>query len=132
MHLGTNLRQIFGDDILAQVVQEDILTAPHDLWVVDGVRYISEHEILAQVPDYYLLNITAPIELRWQRTRQRQEKVDEATMTLAEFTEREHDKTEQQISAVQAQASFTINNTGSFQDLYNKIDQWLLNVRHIG
>lgn len=132
VQLGSNLRKIFGDDILAQVVKEDILTSPHDWWVVDGMRYISEHEILSEVVDYYLLNITAPLEMRWRRTRQRSEKTDETEMSLAEFTKREQDVTERQIAPVQAKASQTINNIGSFQDLYNSIDQWLLGIRHIG
>ena len=130
VQLGSKLREVFGDDILARVVKEDILTAPHNFWVVDGMRYMTEYDILSQLPDFYLLNITAPLEVRWHRTKQRGEKADEATMTLAEFTAREQDVTEQQIAAVQGKATQTIHNTGSFNELYSVIDQWLQSQRH--
>lgn len=127
--LGTHVRKIFGDDILAHVIKQDILTSPHDLWVVDGMRYASEYAILSDLPNFFLLNITAPLELRWQRTQQRAEKTDEAGMTLDEFRQREQDVTEQQIAQVQAKASRTINNIGSFNDLYKGVDQWLVTIQ---
>lgn len=127
--LGTHVRKIFGEDILANVIKQDILSSPYDLWVVDGMRYKTEYDILAKLPKFYLLNITAPLAVRWQRTKQRNEKADEAAMTLDEFRQREQDVTEQQIVLVQAQASHTINNTGSFNDLYVAVDQWLVTIQ---
>lgn len=129
VQLGGKLREVFGDDILAQVIKQDILTSPHDFWVVDGMRYETEFAILANLPKFNLLNITAPLEIRWQRTKQRNEKADEATMTLEEFRQREQDVTERQIANVQAKAGHTINNIGSFNDLYKAVDQWLVTLQ---
>lgn len=122
--LGTFFRQRFGDDILAQVVARDAATLT-GLVVIDGMRYKIEYEIFAALANFHLLNITAPLEVRYQRTQQRSEKADEQAMSLAEFTEREHDVTEQQIQIVQGLAEATIQNTGSFSDLYAQLDKWL-------
>lgn len=122
--LGTFLRQRFGDDVLAQVVARDASTLT-GVVVIDGMRYQVEYDCFAQLPNFHLLNITAPLELRYQRTQQRSEKADEQAMTLAEFTAREQDITEQQIQIVQALADTTIRNTTTFSDLYAQLDKWL-------
>ncbi len=122
--LGTYVRQRFGDDILAQVVAEDAARLT-GIVVVDGMRYPAEYQIFSQLRNFHLLNITAPVELRFDRTKQRSEKADEHNMTFEEFTAREQDVTEQGIRAVQAKAEFTIHNTGTFDELYQAVDQWL-------
>lgn len=122
--LGTYLRERFGNDILAQVAAHDAASLT-GLVVIDGMRYKAEYDIFSKLPNFHLLNITAPLEMRYQRTQQRSEKADEQAMTLEEFTQREQDTTEQEIQAVQALASGTIQNTGSFEELYEHVDQWL-------
>lgn len=121
--LGSWLRSRFGDDILAQVIAHDAkqLTG---LVVIDGMRYNAEYQIFKTLDPFFLLNITAPLTMRYERTKQRTEKLDEQTMSLAEFTQREQDATELQIKAVQAAADYTIHNTGSMAELYKHVDQW--------
>ena len=92
--------------------------------------YLVEHETCQVLPNFYLLNITAPVEVRFERTRLRSEKADEASMSYTEFAEREQDATEQQIGAVQQRAHLNIQNTGTFQDLYTTLDQWLATLPH--
>lgn len=125
--LGTYIRQRFGDDILAQVIAKDA-AALAGLVIIDGMRYSAEYQICAKLPNFYLLNITAPVELRFARTKQRSEKADEANMTLNEFVAREQDVTEQQIQAVQTLANHTITNSGSFDELYQQVEQWLASL----
>ncbi|MFA6475477.1 MAG: hypothetical protein WCV88_04765 [Patescibacteria group bacterium] len=122
--LGTFLRQRFGNDVLVKVVINDLNKLSDQLVIVDGMRYLVEYEACAKLPDFYLLNITAPIKTRYDRTKFRQEKVDEANMTLAEFEKKESDQTEQEITLVQQHANFTIHNTGTLDDLYNQVNLW--------
>lgn len=122
--LGTYVRQRFGDDILAQVVAEDAARLT-GLVVVDGMRYPAEYQIFSQLRNFHLLNITAPVDIRFERTKLRSEKADEQGMTLAEFRTREQDVTEQGIAAVQTKAEHTIQNTSTFDALYQAVDQWL-------
>jgi dephospho-CoA kinase len=128
VRLGGALRQQFGNDILAQVVNDDIQTAPQNFWVIDGMRYLSEYTMLAQLPNFFVVNITAPLEIRWQRTKQRQEKTDETGMSLEVFTAREQDPTEQEITLVQQRANHTLSNVGTLQELYDGLEQWLQTV----
>ncbi|MBI4407006.1 MAG: hypothetical protein HY565_00715 [Candidatus Kerfeldbacteria bacterium] len=128
--LGSYVRSRFGDDILAKVVVGDALTATEPLVVIDGMRYLVERAACQVLPNFYLLNVTAPVEVRFERTRLRSEKADETTMSYSEFVQREQDATEQQIAAVQQQANQTIQNTGSLPDLYAALDQWLATLPH--
>lgn len=128
--LGYYLRSRFGDDILAKVVVSDAQTAVEPVIVIDGMRYVAEYDACQVLPNFYLLNVTAPVHVRFERTRQRTEKADEAAMSYTEFAEREQDATEQQIAAVQERAQVTIQNTGSLADLYRALDQWLVTLPH--
>lgn len=123
--LGTYLRQRFGNDILAKVIVEDAKAAAEHVVVIDGMRYLAEYEDCKVLPNFYLLNVTAPVAVRYERTKTRKEKADEATMTFEEFQLRELDQTEQEIKLVQQNANHTITNTGTIEDLYREVDRWL-------
>lgn len=120
--LGTMIRQSFGDNILAQAIKHDVSNSTAELKVIDGMRYMSEYDLLKDLPDFHLIYITAPVITRYQRTRQRSEKQDEAQMSEAEFKQREHDVTEREIHRLSILAEVTIYNTGTMQELYDKID----------
>lgn len=128
--LGQYVRRRFGDDILARVVVDDILQAQDPLIVIDGVRYPGEVILCGRLPNFFLLNITAPMDVRFQRLKLRHEKSDEHGMSYEEFVRREQDVTEQGISAVQAQANHTIHNTGTKEDLYTAVSQWFATLPH--
>lgn len=125
VQLGAGLRQIYGNDILAQVVHDRLADQSAGLWVIDGMRYVREYEVLSTLPQFYLLNITANLDVRYQRTKNRLEKSDEANMSLVEFTQREHDATEREIPLLQKRASQTIHNNAGLEELYQTLEQWL-------
>ena len=127
--LGTYLRQRFGDNILAKVVVHDILQAGSKLIVIDGMRYQAEYTECTQLEDFQLLNITAPLNMRFERTRLRLEKADEQTMSYDEFTQREQDATEREIVDLQRLANHTIQNDGSPEELYRAVDQWFVTLQ---
>lgn len=126
--LGQGLRTLYGDDVLAQVVHDDVQKQPDQVWIIDGMRFVREYDLLAPLPKFYLLNITADLKIRYDRTRSRLEKSDEAAMTLAEFTQREQDSTEQEIPLLQQRADHTIHNVSTVAVLYQQLDQWLADI----
>src|SRR5574340_248327 len=67
--MGNQLRRDFGPAVLAERVKAR-LTAGHH-YVIDSVRNPAEVEALRRLPDFHLLHIDAPIELRYQRARER-------------------------------------------------------------
>lgn len=120
--LGTSIRELFGDGILAEVLYQDMIRANDAVAVIDGMRYLEELECLRRLPNFHLIAITAPLVLRYNRTKQRSEKSDEAAMTLIEFQQRETDSTELGIISLKAQAEVTLDNVGTIAELNQHID----------
>lgn len=118
---STLTRQAFGEDLYARVVAKDCETDDHPFIVVDGIRLEADMTVLKGFPGFHLIYVTAPVELRWQRARGRGEKEGEAEMSLDEFKEQEKLPTETAIKAIGANAEFTVENTGSFDELYTSI-----------
>ena len=71
-----------------------------------------------------IIYITAPVELRYERFMNlRREKGDDGKQTFEEFSLQEQEWTEIQIPILGAQADFKIENTGSLEELYTKVDE---------
>lgn len=66
---GNALRHEFGRDVLAVRTRERLL--PERNYVVDSIRHPDEVRALRQLPDFHLLHIEAPLEVRYQRARDR-------------------------------------------------------------
>lgn len=127
VELGTKLREIFGNDILAKIMLADLEKSINDIKIIDGLRYMEEHEALNKLSGYTLVFIRSSLEHRYARTKGRSEKSDEAKMSFAEFKNREDDPTEIGIIKLAGLADVTIDNTGSLEDFKNKLDT-LVNV----
>lgn len=124
VRLGTMLRELYGNDMLARVIHDDIMeTLPTGdrIMVIDGMRYISEYETLRSLPGFTLWYIDATLDNRFARTKLRQEKSDESEMTVAEFMKRESDPTEQGIADLERVANRTIENNGTIEEFYQRI-----------
>jgi dephospho-CoA kinase len=70
-----------------------------------------------------IIYVTAPAGIRFVRYQQRHEKTDDGQMTLEQFLEQEKQPTEIGIPALGAKADFKIENTGSLEELYAKVDE---------
>lgn len=119
--IGEKLREIFGNDILGQILLTDLQTSKAKYNVIDGLRYIEEYELLKTLLNFKLIYITAPIEERYARTKGRAEKTDETNMTLEMFIQKENDSTEQGITDLASHADSTIQNIGSLEEFYASV-----------
>jgi dephospho-CoA kinase len=121
--LGMALRGQFGEGIVGQGVRKRILTSTAPLIVIASIRFpveVTNAKSLGAKTIY----ITAPLETRYQRFLQRQEKTDDGTQTLEEFKNVEEvEPTEIQIPTLGQQADMRIDNTGTLQELYRKVDE---------
>jgi dCMP deaminase len=128
---GTYLRATFGASILGDRIRQKI--TPDMNAVVDSIRNPSEVEALKQLPDFFLLNIVAPAEQRFERIKTRAREND--PNTLADFKRVEAaeevsvDPNNQQLKATRALSDISIENTGTLDELYHKIRDLL---RHLG
>lgn len=119
----TGLRSTLGEDILAQVLKGDIEAANDDFAVIDGIRMPKEVEIFSTLRDFKLIYIDAPVETRYARAKGRGEKAGEQDMSFEQFIEEEGAVTEKNIANFKAQANYTIENTGSMDELYAELEK---------
>lgn len=122
--------QAIGWEVMAGGMQAELntrlisqLPAQRDS-AVDGLRHSLDHESLnsAFSPHFYLLFISSPPELRWQRLRSKYSKQDD-------FVRADSHPVEQQIDSLRDRAFAVLDNDNSLQSLYSKADAVLKGIR---
>ncbi|MEA3255864.1 MAG: AAA family ATPase [Candidatus Altiarchaeota archaeon] len=124
--IGASLRESLGDDVIVNTFKRDLKRDDSGIIVIDGIRYTNEVDMLRKFRNNILLSIDAPPELRYERCRMRGEK-GEDKISIEEFLKAEKRETERHIPDVAGVADYCIENTGSVEELLNKIDDILKN-----
>lgn len=122
---STLTRQAYGEDLYARVVAKDCENDTHEMIVVDGIRLEADMAALKAFPGFHLIYVTAPVEIRWQRARNRGEKAGESDMSLEDFKKEELLPTELAIKSIGESAEFTVPNAGDFAELYTSMESIL-------
>lgn len=125
INLAIKLRELYGDDVLARVLADDIKKEKPDVAVVDGIRYPLEVEALQTLPGFKLVAVITDEEARYQRTLLRGEKADELGTTREEFKKLHERPTEIYIDELIEKADSTITNNGTLEDLKKQVAQIL-------
>lgn len=120
--LSTVLRANFGEDLLAKAIAMDASKLDADIVVIDGVRRFTDIEHLKDLPNFILVKIDADPKIRYERMKLRNENAGDNQKTFEEFTEDHNKEADRQIPEVMKSAKFSIENSGSFEDLYHQID----------
>lgn len=123
IELGNNLRKIHGAGVLAKMAKER-LKGEHI--IIDSIRNPKEIEELKMLPDFLLVGIDAPVEIRFKRAVMRGRAGD--ANTLEKFIENEklensRDKASQQLNRCLKMADALIINDGTKEELYRKLDE---------
>lgn len=121
--LSQTLRGSFGQDTLARVIAEDVKNDTHDLVIVEGIRRQADIIELKNLPNFRLVAIDAEAETRYHRVVARNENVGDAEKTYEQFLAEGQREAEAEIPAVMAQASFRLDNNGTFANLYKQLDE---------
>ena len=117
------LRKNYGDDILSKVMAKRVLESFSEVIAVDGVRRESDYQYLKNNPDFYLVNVFASPEVRYERLKKRTEKKDDQGKTWEEFLEDHKKSTEITIEDVAKQADFQLDNNGTLEELFVNMDE---------
>lgn len=118
------LRQEFGNDLLAKAMAEDIKKdTEHDFIVVESIRREEDIAHLKELPGFHLLSIKADMKLRYERITKRTEKQDDTTKTYEEFVKDHERETEKSIVPLLDKAEYIIDNNGSVEEFYAKLDE---------
>lgn len=128
VQLSEVVRQGFGQDVLAMAMEQDAVAAQDDLVVVDGIRRPGDLVRLEPLPNFTLVAIDVPADIRYNRVKNRGENVGEKEMTREEFEAEEKLPTEITIPSVMAKATSKIQNTGTYDELVAKIDELMLGL----
>jgi dephospho-CoA kinase len=122
--LGMGLRQVFGNGVLGRALRKRVTDTKNELIVINGIRFQDELQNAREL-GAKIIYITAPEDVRYQRFLKRQEKTDDATQNLDQFRLQEQEPTEIGIPSLGAQADIQIDNIGTIEQLYQKVEKIL-------
>lgn len=117
------IRKNFGEDTMAKVIAKEVEEEESELVIVDGVRRKADIEHLQKLEGFHLVEIVAEEQTRYERVKNRGEKVDEQGLTFEQFQKDAQRSTEMSIREIAKDASQTITNDGSIEELHTKIDE---------
>lgn len=120
--ISTILRANFGEDLLAKAIANDASKLDADVVVIDGVRRPTDIEHLNKLPNFYLVKIEADPKIRYERNLSRNENEGDDKKTFEEFINDHNSEADSLIPIVMEQAKYSIDNNGTFEDLYKQID----------
>ncbi len=83
-------------------------------------------EKIMELTDAMIIYIEASDEKRYERIQTRWEKLDEGSLTLEQFLEQEELNTEKELETIRNMADIIIENIGTKEELFAKIDTILL------
>ena len=115
------LAQYFGDGFLSSAVEERMLNSDAKIVIFDGVRWPSDVRMLRTFPHNFLVYIASDLEIRYERLKNREEKLEEKDLSLEEFKKQELSSTEVLIRQVGAAANYKIRNNGAFEEFRKKV-----------
>lgn len=121
--LSTNLRQNFGQDLFAKVIAENIKKTNADIVVIDGIRRIEDIEHIKDLDWFILIYVESDVKIRFDRTKNRWENLDERNLSLERFVENSKAETETKIRDLKNISNFVINNDWKIEGLYKEIDK---------
>lgn len=111
----------FGTGSVTHAVKERMNKLNANVIIFDGVRWQTDADMVRSFPDNKLIHISAKLETRYERTKERKHKVDEAFADFETFKKEENAQTELDIPRIGATADIQINNDGSLEDLENQV-----------
>lgn len=128
---GNNLRNTQGYAFLAEKASEQI-EEDEDV-LITSIRQLGEIEFLKKRPDFTLVKLDAPIEMRLERLLKRNRAGD--VQNLGELKEIEAKQADgknggMNMNKCYEMADYELINDGSFDELFKKVDDLIAEVRN--
>jgi len=121
--LSTVLRANFGEDLLAKVIAMDASKLDSEIVVIDGVRRMADIKYLKELPNFYLIKVEVDAKIRFERMKARNENAGDKDKTFEQFIADQNNEADKEIPIVMDFAKISINNDGTLEELYAKIDE---------
>lgn len=120
----------YGPSVLADAVRRRAEAMPADIVLLNGVRWWADYKMIHAIKKTgakgFLVYVTAPVRIRFERSRTRNEKVGEARTPFTQFVRHERARTEIDIPKIGKKSDIIIHNTGTMQDLEREIEKRIL------
>ncbi len=127
--LAVVFRKRFGNDILSRGLRKKIDKYDNgEIIAVNGIRYFEDFDFMKNLPGACVLYVTLDSKSRWQRIYSRGEKTDDA-VSYEKFLEMEKAETEINIPKIGEYADYRIENTGTKEELFTKVNETLKHVK---
>ncbi|MBI2483658.1 hypothetical protein HYV71_00535 [Candidatus Uhrbacteria bacterium] len=123
--LSTFLRATYGEDVLAKAVEKRSLESTRDIVIIDGVRRATDMSTLSKHPHFKLVYIDVIPEVRYERSKSRNENVGDADLAYQDFLRMDSGEPQQQIESLKSIADFVIDNNGSTEKFDEQINDVL-------
>ncbi len=121
--LAIALRRAFGQGVLVGPLKKFINESPAKIVVVDGLRVWAELEMLRSFKNNLLVYIAASAKMRFERLKKSGGKAGREGVDFKEFLRLDRRETELFIKRIGKKADVVVDNAGTKEDLYKKIDQ---------
>ena len=96
--------------------------------MLNGLRIIEDLRFIKSLPSSSIIYVTLDQKQRWERIYGRGERIDDA-VSFKKFQEYEKAETEVQIPAIGKKADFRLENKGSKEELGEKIEETMGQIR---
>ncbi len=114
----------FGSGTVAHGLEKQINETDAEIIILDGIRWKPDVELLKKFPKHKLVYITADPKLRFERLRNRGEKIGESEMSYQQFLEEEKAPNELLIPEIGSGADLKIENNGSIEEFDSQIKEF--------
>ena len=123
--LSPSFRKVYGPHTLSNAVRVRSEAAEADIVFLNGVRWWEDvamiHALKRGQVKSFIVNVTAPVRVRYERMKKRGEKVGEKKTTFRQFMKEEKAYTEIFIHKIGRKADVRIGNTGSPDELKEEV-----------
>lgn len=122
--LSVAMRNTFGDGTLTNAVYHRVQNLNSEIVILDGVRWLSDADLVRKFPSNILVYVTADAKIRYQRTKDRKEKAGESQDTWEDFQKKDQAETEKDVPTIGAWADFKIDNNGTLEDYRRQVAEF--------
>jgi dephospho-CoA kinase len=116
------LRNRFGNKVLSEALRKKIDLIDEGIVFINGMRVPEDYDFVKSFPNSFVVYVTLDQKSRWQRIYNRKEKSDDK-VSLEKFQEMEKAEIEVSIPKIGEKADFRIENTGTKEELFAKVDE---------
>jgi dephospho-CoA kinase len=132
--LGDEMRKKFGPEVWAKRCWEMINKKKVPLTIVDSIRGVAEVDFLKTKHNFYLIGVTAPRRLRFQRMVARDRESDPLSWKEFLAADRKDFKSGQgkfgrDITACLKKSDLLLKNKGTVKELEEEVEDWLAHIR---